>query len=88
MAALETALPRAFERIEDFLAVQRGRDFDELVEAIICLQESVSIDNSARRLIRDRLPRITPHPDALGGFMLGLIVGLTAAQLEREMVTA
>jgi hypothetical protein len=71
-------LHEAFDRIEDFLAVNRGLDFDAYVDAVICLQEAVGIEDAERQVIRDRLGRLrevhgqrTLQP---GGLLLGLIL--------------
>jgi hypothetical protein len=78
------SLARAFDRIEDFEAVQSGRSGEDLLDAVLLLQESVGIGDEARALLRDRLPvgAGTSHP--AGHLLLGLIVGLTAAELGTE----
>jgi hypothetical protein len=71
-------LHQAFDRIEDFLAVNRGLDFDRYLDAVLCLQEAVGIEDAEREVIRDRLERLeevhgqrTLHA---GGLLLGLIL--------------
>jgi len=73
-------LARALDRIEDFQAVQSGRDAGELREAAELLQEAVGIRDSERVLLRERLERIRGSERAPGHVLLGLIVGLMAAE--------
>jgi hypothetical protein len=85
MSDLGDTLARAFDRIEDFEAVQAGARGSELVEAVKLLQESVGFDDEARALICERLesrPRAS-----VGDVVFGLIVGLIAAELDAERRT-
>jgi hypothetical protein len=75
------ALARAFDRIDDFNAVQAGRTGGALRDAVIRLQGSVGIFDATRILIRDRLDEINASPGAAGHVLLGVIVGLMAAEL-------
>ena len=86
MSATDLADPLsgAFDRIEDFLAVQASRSGPDLLDAVICLQESVAIDDGARQLVRERVSSIKAASEAPGTFMLGLVVGLMAAELAGE----
>ena len=64
--------------------MQAGASSDELLAAVIRLQESVGIDDDARVLIAERLEGIRGSAQAAGHLLLGLIVGLAAAELEAE----
>jgi hypothetical protein len=79
-ATAEAGIAEALDRIEDFIAVQ-GSQIS--VEAVNLLQESVGIDEETRAIFRDRVeslgPTYRPAP-----ILLGVIVGLLAAQLEAE----
>ncbi len=77
------ALQAAFDRIEDFLAVQSDADGRIGLEPVLRLQESVGVDDDARSEFARRLREIQPGAPA-GAVLLGLVVGLSAAQLERE----
>lgn len=83
MTAMGSELQRAFDRLADFEAVQRGRPLEDLIEAVGLLQESVGIDEQARALIRDRLRQRGPV-DGAGTVLLGVIIGLMAAELAAE----
>lgn len=73
IAALETA----FDRIDDFLAVQA----DELsMDAVLRLQESVGVDDDARAAFARRLSEVQPDA-APGAVLLGVLLGLSAAEL-------
>lgn len=84
MDEIGDSLARAFDRIDDFEAVQHGRSGEELLDAVLLLQRSVGIGDEARVLIRDRLESIGGAANARGQILLGLIVGLTAAELDAE----
>ena len=77
-------LDRAFDRIEDFQAVQDGVVGEELLEAVNRLQESVGIADEPRALIAERLGGIAGSSRAPGHVLLGVIVGLMAAELAAE----
>ena len=68
----------AFDRIDDFLSVQSRAPS---VEAVTRLQEAVGIDDDERVAIRERLEAIGQR-DHAGGVLLGVIVGLFAAEPE------
>ena len=74
------SLATAFDRIEDFQAVQRSADPIALREAAELLQESVGISDDERVLIRERLDGIGGSKRAPGHVLLGLIVGLMASE--------
>ena len=78
-------IARAFDRFDDFLAVQRDARShpEEFVAALRRLQESVGIAAAEREIIRGRLAEldVAGNPGAL---VLGLIVGRMAAELDAE----
>jgi hypothetical protein len=84
MADIADSLARAFDRIADFQAVQSDASADELFGAAIRLQESVGIADEPRALIAQRLPSIAGSMRAPGHVLLGVIVGLMAAELNAE----
>jgi hypothetical protein len=82
---LSERLHEAFDRIEDFLAVNRGLDLDRVMEAVLCLQAAVGIEDEERAVICGRVERLREacgQPmDQTGGLVLGLIVsGLSAEE--------
>jgi len=83
IASLADNVARAFDRIADFEAVQRGADSDELLAAVTRLQESVGIDDEARVVLRERLAA-RGWSASTGQVALGLVVGLMAAELGSE----
>lgn len=80
---LTDALQAAFDRIEDFLAVQADNAGQIAIEPVMRLQESVGVDDDARAAFAQRLQATQPDVSP-GAVLLGLIVGLSAAQLQRE----
>ncbi|MEO8092935.1 MAG: hypothetical protein ABI726_09545 [bacterium] len=80
MREISDSLARAFDRIDDFQAVQRGRDAEALREAVECLQKSVGIRDPERSLLVERLDAIRGSGEARGHVLLGLILGLIAAE--------
>lgn len=73
------SLQLAFDRVEDFLAVQRPLSLPPLLR----LQEAAGIDARERTVVRERLSELG-QDEAGGGVLLGLLVGLFAAQFEDE----
>lgn len=84
MSSVVDSLDRAFDRIDDFQAVQGGRRGEELLDAVCLLQESVGITEEIRAALAARLHAIDGSSRAPGHVLLGLIVGLMAAQLGDE----
>ena len=80
MREITDSLARAFDRIEDFQAVQRDARPDELAGAVECLQESVGVNDDERALFAERLDCIRGSDRAPGHVLLGLILGLMAAE--------
>lgn len=74
----------AFDRLDDFESVQSGRSSDELLAAVTFLQESVGIKDDERRLIGKRLEARRSAAGTTGPVLLGVILGLMAAELEAE----
>lgn len=72
-------LAAALKRVEDFNAVQANGGPDELEAAVLCLQQAVGIDQDSRVVLCEGIERISSMENA-GGILLGLIVGLLAAQ--------
>ena len=67
----------AFDRLEDFLAIQGAMPS---MEAVLNLQAAVGIDDDERMLIRERVDALGCGEDA-GAVLLGVLVGLFAARL-------
>ena len=85
MSAINDSLARAFARIDDFEAVQANAGGRELIDAVARLQESVGVDDEARALIGERLrERRDASRRAPGHVLLGIILGLIAAELRSE----
>jgi hypothetical protein len=79
--SLQASLDEAFDRFSEFLAVQGGRPS---VEAITLLQQALGIDDDARRLLAARLESDLEEDFAAAQVLLGLILGVSAAQLAEE----
>lgn len=79
MSAVATNLQDAFDQIEAFRAIHEPAGVT--LDAVLCLQESVGIDDATRRLIADRLfnEGAADSRQSTATF-LGLIIGLLAAQ--------
>lgn len=69
----------AFDRVDDFLAVQ-GPGIS--VDAVVLLQEAVGVDAHARAVVGDRITVLVDegHPAVAGSVLLGVLVGLFAAE--------
>ena len=65
----------AFDRLEDFLAIQGAMPS---MEAVLNLQAAVGIDDDERMLIRERVDALGCGESA-GAVLLGVLVGLFAA---------
>jgi hypothetical protein len=78
MPAVAPNIDAAFDRVEDFLAVQ-GPAVG--IEAVNLLQEAVGVDAQTRVRIGERIATLDDagHPSAAGSVLLGVIVGLFAA---------
>jgi predicted membrane metal-binding protein len=74
-------LAHGFDRIDDFIAVQ-GPGIT--VDAVKLLQEAVGVDDGARAVIRERVAALAAagHGAAAGSVLLGILVGLYAAERE------
>jgi hypothetical protein len=84
MSDVTISLEQAFDQIEAFRSIHEPTGVT--MEAVLCLQEAVGIDDATRALIRERLYEAEVSRDSTATF-LGLIIGLLAAQLDRERVT-
>lgn len=74
---IEPLLSRAFDRLDDFVAVQiAGGGITR--EAVTLLQEAVGIDDAERVLICDRTAALSKDA-AVGSVLLGILVGLLTA---------
>jgi hypothetical protein len=80
---LAQTLQRAFDRLDDFEVVQHGIDSQNLIAAVNLLQESVGITDDERVVIRERLDARSAVPK--GAVLMGMILGLMAAQLANDV---
>jgi len=74
--AIGLSLEQALDRIDAFRAIHEPGGVT--LEAVLCLQESVGIDDATRVLIRKRLFEAEGPADPRA-MVLGLIIGLLAA---------
>jgi hypothetical protein len=74
-------LHEAFDRIEDFLAVNRGVEPDRYRDAVLCLQKAVGIGERERDVIRERLERLDDAGERAADQVAGLLLGLIIAGL-------
>jgi hypothetical protein len=79
MLAVKPDLATAFDRIDDFLAVQGAAPPRE---AVLALEEAVGLDDESRAVIRGRVAALTEagHGPATGSVVLGILIGLFAAE--------
>jgi hypothetical protein len=80
-SSLQESLDQAFDRFADFIAVQAGRPS---VEAINLVQEGLGIDDQARCVLAERLESDFKEDFEAAQVLLGLILGVSAAQLAYE----
>ena len=75
-------LDQAFDRIDAFLAVQGAA---VRVEAVLALLQAVGIDARAREIVGARVAALVEggHGAAAASVLLGIVVGLFAAEVER-----
>jgi hypothetical protein len=80
---LYDSLSSAFDRFDDFLALHGARIS---LEAVELLQEAAGVTEPERRLIAERVVALQPpdKPPQRGAVLLGILVGLFAAQFEKE----
>jgi hypothetical protein len=78
------SLERALDRVDGFQAIQRARPPEEHLDAVLCLQEAVGVGDEARALIKERLFDSDGIPTRPAEMLLGVIVGLLAAEYESE----
>jgi hypothetical protein len=85
MGIAETELQTAFDRIEAFLAVQRGVRGAHLAGAVDCLQAAAGIGPHQRRAIAHGLARLDALDPRAGDVMLGVLIAtLAATEAARE----
>jgi dienelactone hydrolase len=79
MLAVTPDLAAAFDRIDDFLAVQGPAPASD---AVLALEEAVGLDDASRAVIRERVGALADagHAAAAGSVVLGILVGLFAAE--------
>jgi hypothetical protein len=80
---LTDSLSSAFDRFDDFLEVQGKRITPETVGL---LQAAAGVTECERRVIAERVVSLQPpdNPPHTGAVLLGVLVGLFAAQFENE----
>jgi hypothetical protein len=79
--SLQASLDQAFDRFADFISIQGPAPS---VEAIDRLQEALGIDDETRRVLVDRLEGDFDDAFKAPQVLLGLILGVSAAELARE----
>lgn len=72
-------LTQAFDRLDDFVAVQCAAG-GITVDAVNLLQQAVGIDDRERDTIRGRVEALAPAQTP--SVLLGIVLGLLAAQLD------
>ena len=79
MLVCQSDLATAFDRIDAFLAVQGPRPAPD---AVLALEEAVGVDETSRAVIRARVAALAEagHGAAAGSVLLGILVGLFAAE--------
>jgi len=82
MSDVTFSLGQAFDRIDAFRAIHEPPGVT--LEAVLCLQETVGIDEGTRVLIRERLYEVQGSRESSATF-LGMIIGLLAAQLDEAV---
>ena len=80
---LTAALQQAFDRMQDFLAVQAADGRPLELAQVLRLQESVGVDDPTRAVFARCLDEVQPNAPA-GAVLFGLLIGLSAAQLQAE----
>jgi len=73
----QRALATAFDRLEDFCAVQRAEHGAITSQGVDLLQEAVGIDDSMRRVPVERLPKLGTEA-ASGSVLLGMLLASLA----------
>jgi hypothetical protein len=76
--ALTESLGLAFDRIDDFVAVQSPLSTHDL-GPIMCLWEAAGVGDRERALLGDRIRQLA-RTDHRGDVALGVLIGLLAAE--------
>ncbi len=79
--SLPESLEEAFDRFGDFIAVQGKRPS---VEALDLMQEALGLDHESRRVLMERLKSDFDDDFKGAQVLLGLILGVSAAELAEE----
>lgn len=80
---LTTVLQDAFDRMQDFIDVQTADGRPLELAQVLRLQESVGVDDQTRAVLARCLAQVQPSAPP-GAVLFGLLVGLSAAQLQAE----
>src|SRR3954466_10154493 len=72
-------LNRAFDRLDDFVAVQTAGGQELTLQAVELLQEAVGVDADCRSVIATRAPSLGTDAH-VGAVLLGVLVALFAIQ--------
>lgn len=80
---IAASLHRAFDRIEDFLAVQRSLSVGDLTP-VLRLQAAAGMDEAERAAVAQRVSALGCDERA-GAILLGVLLGLFTAQFEGEV---
>lgn len=83
LAIRSPRLEAAFDRIDDFIAVQLAGTGTLTVDAVNLLQESLGVDEAQRAVVRDRVAalRASGHDASAASVLLGVLVGIFATEL-------
>jgi hypothetical protein len=86
VAEIADSFERALDRIDEFRAIHEPDGVT--IEAVLCLQKAVGIADPSREVLRGRVRDGADGPSEPGQLLLGVIVGLLAAQFEAERAEA
>jgi hypothetical protein len=75
-------LENAFNRLDDFVAVQFGGNGGITLDAVKLLQESLGIQDAERGVIRDRVGALCAdgHNATAASVLLGILIGISARE--------
>ena len=80
--ALAESLELAFDRIDDFVAVQSPLSSENL-GPVLCLWEAAGVSDDERAVLGQRIRELAGSEQA-GGLALGVLIGLLATQLASD----